>query len=132
MLGMFWKASPEAYLCYNSSCPTLLFRRLEKMFYIFILRAEWNLSLIDLIMESWFNETLTLYQMHNSFSSYFKYHLIPIFFCHKSWLTDFFITGKLAFYWLKSSSPKWNNFRIFAAGRAKCLHMKKKKRFSIY
>ena len=30
---MPWKADTEAYLCFYSSCPTLVFYRLEKVFY---------------------------------------------------------------------------------------------------
>ena len=30
---MPWKADTEAYLCFCSSCPTLVFCRLEKVFY---------------------------------------------------------------------------------------------------
>ena len=33
---MPWKADTEAYLCFYSSCPTLVFYRLEKVFYAFI------------------------------------------------------------------------------------------------
>ena len=34
---MPWKADTEAYLYFYSSCPTLVFYRLEKAFYTFIL-----------------------------------------------------------------------------------------------
>ena len=30
---MSWKADTEAYLCFYSSCPTLVFHRLKKVFY---------------------------------------------------------------------------------------------------
>ena len=30
---MTWKADTEAYLCFYSSCPALVFYRLEKVFY---------------------------------------------------------------------------------------------------
>ena len=33
---MPWKADTEAYLCFYSSCPSLVFYRLEKVFCAFI------------------------------------------------------------------------------------------------
>ena len=37
---MPWKADTEAYLCFYSSCPTLVFYRLEKVLYTFNLTRE--------------------------------------------------------------------------------------------
>ena len=39
---MPWKTDTEAYLCFYSSCPRLVFHRLEKVFYTFILTREQN------------------------------------------------------------------------------------------
>ena len=39
---MPWKADTEAYLCFYSSCPTLVFYMLEKVFYTFILTRGQN------------------------------------------------------------------------------------------
>ena len=39
---MPWNADTEAHLCFYSSCPTLVFYRLEKVFYTFILTREQN------------------------------------------------------------------------------------------
>ena len=39
---MSWKADTEAYLCFYPSCLTLVFYRLEKVFYTFILTREQN------------------------------------------------------------------------------------------
>ena len=37
---MPWKADTEAYLCFYSSCPTLVFYRSEKVFYAFIHKSR--------------------------------------------------------------------------------------------
>ena len=37
---MPWKADTEAYLCFYSSCPTLVFYGLEKVFYAIILKGS--------------------------------------------------------------------------------------------
>ena len=39
---MPWKEDTEAFLCFFPSCPTLVFYRLEKGFYTFILTWEQN------------------------------------------------------------------------------------------
>ena len=39
---MPWKADTEVYLSFYSSCPTLVFYRLEKVLYTFILTREQN------------------------------------------------------------------------------------------
>ena len=60
--GMFWKASTEAYLWYYSHCPTLVFCRLEKIFYNLFLHESW----VKFISNQ-FKWTLTLYEVHSCF-----------------------------------------------------------------
>ena len=112
---MFWKAVTEVYLCYYFVCPTIVFCRLEKICYTIVtsflwlwlyvyyyVRAEWNLSLINLIMEIW----VTVHQVRSCFFKYTKSiysHLIATshLLYHSNWLTDFNIKGKLALNWLR-------------------------------
>ena len=37
---MPWKKDTEAFLCFYSTCPTLVFYKLEKVFYTFIPARE--------------------------------------------------------------------------------------------
>ena len=74
---MFWKAGGEAYLCYYLFCPTLVFCRLEKIFCTFIIITWELIDLINLIMEIWFNYTLTLYQVHSCFVKLLEINIFP-------------------------------------------------------
>ena len=62
------KADTEAYLCNYSSCPTLVFYRLEKVFL--------HESRIKLIFNQ-FDEKLTLHQVHSCFLKLFEINIIP-------------------------------------------------------
>ena len=59
---MPWKADTEAFLCFCSSCPALVFYRLEKVFYTFILTREQN---------------KILHQVRSSFLKLFEIKIIP-------------------------------------------------------
>ena len=67
---MSWKADTKAYLCFYSSCPTLVSHRLEKVCYTF------NLHEVRKKISSQFDEKLTLHQVHSCFLNLFGINII--------------------------------------------------------